>query len=111
MIFTMNDHVWQLTYVDPLSPLLVDRTGNLTLGVTDPLTMSVYISNALEPQMRERVLIHELGHVTMVSYGMLDDIHRMVKQRYWIEAEEWVCNFLADHGEEVRRIADDILRR
>lgn len=25
----------------------------------------------------------------------------MVKKNYWIEAEEWVCNFIADYGHEI----------
>lgn len=45
-----------------------------------------------------KVLLHELGHATMVSYGLLDDIYRMVKPEYQVEAEEWICNFLADYA-------------
>lgn len=34
----------------------------------------------------------------MVSYNLLDEIHEMVKPEYWIDAEEWICNFIADYG-------------
>lgn len=56
-----------------------------------------------------KVFIHELGHCALVSFNLLDDIHRMVKPEYWIEAEEWACNLLADYGFEIFSIAFDIL--
>lgn len=34
----------------------------------------------------------------MFSFDLLRDIHRMVHPEYWLEAEEWVCNFIADYG-------------
>ena len=33
----------------------------------------------------------------------------MVKELYWIEIEEMICNFLADYGMQVFQIASDIL--
>ena len=57
----------------------------------------------------ERVLLHELGHATMVSYGMLPELHRMVRPAYWTEAEEWICNLLADYGAMIFRKASDQL--
>lgn len=111
MTFVMNGFVWKVIFTDSNDPALVDRTGLFTLGVTDPLTMSVHISKDLDTQMMTKVLIHELGHCAMVSYGLIDDIHKMVKKRYWIEAEELICNLIANHGEEIfettYRIVDD----
>ena len=26
------------------------------------------------------------------------DIHKMVRKEYWLEAEEWLCNYLTDYG-------------
>lgn len=48
--------------------------------------------------MRERVLIHELGHCVIFSYDLFDEIHEMVYPEYWVDVEEWVCNFIADYG-------------
>lgn len=45
----------------------------------------------------------------MISYGLVDDIRRMVRPEYWIEMEEWVCNFIADYGYEIFKIANNIL--
>lgn len=41
----------------------------------------------------------------MFSYGLLEDIHAVVDQEDWLEAEEWVCNFIADYGREIFAIA------
>lgn len=55
------------------------------------------------------MLLHELGHATMVSYGMLPELHRMMRPAYWIEAEEWICNLLADYGAMIFWKASDQL--
>ena len=105
----MNGYSWRVCFVDSNDPMLVDRTGELTVATTDPRTLRVYISNDLDGSFLTRVLIHELGHCAMFSFGLLDDIHRMVHPRYWVEAEEWVCNFIADYGMKIFDTAYAIL--
>lgn len=46
----------------------------------------------------DQVLIHELGHCALFSFDLICDIHQMVSREFWIEAEEWICNFIADYG-------------
>lgn len=96
--FTMNGYFWTVKIVSPDSPMLVDRTGSLTLATTDPSTRTVYLSSSLQGDILRRVFTHELGHCAMFSFDLLRDIHRMVHPEYWLEAEEWVCNFIADYG-------------
>lgn len=105
----MNGYLWRVCFVDSDDPMLVDRTGTLTVGTTDPVTLRVYISRDLGGSMLTRVLIHELGHCAIFSFDLLDDIHRMVHPRYWLEAEELVCNFIADYGMKIFSIAYKIL--
>lgn len=107
--FTMNGYLWRVCFVDPNDPMLVDRTGTLTVATTDPNTLTVYISEALHGSFLTRVLIHELGHCALFSFNLLDDIHHMVYPRYWVEAEEWVCNFIADYGMQIFSIAYSVL--
>lgn len=107
--FVLNGHVWHIEFVDAFSDELVDRTGHLTVATTDPQGYVVYLSNELKGDFLNRVLIHELGHCTMVSFGLIDDIHRMVRPECWIEAEEWVCNFIAGYGLKIFSIAYNIL--
>lgn len=45
----------------------------------------------------------------MMSFDLLPKIHEMVKPEYWVEAEEWICNFIADYGLRIYAAAYDIL--
>lgn len=101
----MNGFLWHIKYVDPDSNLLVDRTNNYRVATTDPRTQTIYLSTDISGDFLRRVLIHELGHCVMLSYNLLDDIHKVVPKAHWIQAEEWVCNFLADYGLKVFDIA------
>ena len=105
----MNGYLWRVCFVNPDDPMLVDRTGALRVATTDPQNLCVYISNKLTGDFLTRVMIHELGHCAIYSFGLADDIHRMTYPAYWIEAEEWVCNFIADYGLQIFRHAYEIL--
>ena len=107
--FSMNGHSWNVRFVDAVSPMLMDRTNTQTVATTDPRTHLIYISNEIYGDFLIRVLIHELGHCALFSFNLLDDIHRMVKPEYWVEAEEWVCNFIADYGFKIFSSAFSIL--
>lgn len=92
--------------MNPNNPILIDRTGNLTVGVTDPASFTVYLSNSLYGDFLNEVLAHEIGHCILYSYGLLDDIHKAVKKRYWIFAEEWLCNFIVTYGKRIFEITE-----
>lgn len=109
--FTMNGYLWRIEFVDANDPMLVDRTGTLTVATTDPSTLTLYLSYELyrNHDFMNRVLIHELGHCAIFSFNLLDDIHRMVHPKYWVDAEEWICNFIADYGSKIFSIAYSVL--
>ena len=109
MAFVMNGYEWHILRVDPNDPRLVDRTRNVRLATTDPNDLCVYLSNELSGEMLTRVLIHELGHCAIFSYGLEHEIHWFVKRRYWVEAEESICNFLADYGRIIFNCAAEVL--
>lgn len=94
----LNGRFWRIVVVRWNSRELVDRTGELRLATTDPDTYTIRLSDRLSGSLLAKVLIHELGHAIMVSYNLIPELHKMVKPEYWIEAEEWVCNFIADYG-------------
>lgn len=106
----MNGILWKVEFVDQTSGYLVDRTAKKRVATTDPYDLTIYLSNELSGAFLRTVLIHELGHVTMFSYDLLPAIHSFVAPQKWIEAEEWVCNFIADYGDEVLDIANYILK-
>lgn len=96
--FSMNGYIWHVQFVEANSPMLVDRTGTRTVATTDVRTLTVYVVEGLTEDFLAHVLLHELGHCALFSFNLLNEIHRMVIPKYWVEAEEWICNFIADYG-------------
>lgn len=103
--FTMNGDLWRVRFVDADDYMLVDRTGTLTVATTDPDTLTVNLSKELQGDFLMTVFIHELGHCALWSFGFLTQIRRMVKPEYRIDMEEFICNFLADYGMKIFKIA------
>ncbi len=108
-VFYLNKQPWDILIVKSDDSMLIDRTGRLTLATTDPSTRTVYLSDKLHGKMLTKVLLHELGHCTMVSFGLLDDIHKAVKREYWFQAEEWLCNYIADYGLKILQVTSKML--
>lgn len=94
----MNGYLWRVKFVPFDDPVLIDRTDTFRVATTHPTKYCVYLSTELEGPLLVRVFTHELGHCALFSFGLLREIHRMVEPQYWIDAEEWVCNFIADYG-------------
>ena len=69
----------------------------------------MYISRAIPYNMRERVLIHELGHCALFSFNLLEEIHAMCYPSKWHDVEEWVCNFIADYGHTIFQTGQSLL--
>ena len=107
--FMMNGVLWRVKFVSPGSRILVDPFGESRLATTDPISQTVYLSRSLDRQTQEVVFLHELGHCTLFSYGLLSELRKAVRPELWSEAEEWVCNFIADYGQEIFQVADDIM--
>lgn len=105
----MGGYVWHVMTVHKNSEYLIDRTGTLTVATTDPVTRTVYLSEALSGEFKHHVIIHELGHCALFSYGLLDDIHHMTKPEYWVEIEELICNIIADYGYRIFEISRSLM--
>lgn len=103
--FTMNGYLWKIRFVNPDDPELVDRTNILRVATTNPKDLVINLSNQLRGDFLMTVLVHELGHCALWSFGLLREIHRMTYPEYWIDMEEYFCNFLADYGLKVFKIA------
>lgn len=107
--FYMNGLHWSIRFVNPNSDILIDRTLSKTVAVTDPDTMTIYLSNKLRGEFLTRVVLHELSHAMMYSYHYLDEIHRYCKKRYWIEMEELIANLIANQAKEIFQRAYDVV--
>lgn len=98
-MFVINGIAWNLSLVEPYSDMLRRSDGSITLGVTDENLHTIFLNNRLKGDMFERVLCHELTHTVCMSWGISIPI----------ETEEWLCNFMSDHGKEVIYLLDDLL--
>lgn len=107
--FSLNGVFWRVKVVPSTSKMLIDRTNNKTVATTDPRTHCIYLSDELSGKFRETVLLHEIGHAVMISFGLLQDLHSFVPIENWIYAEEWICNFLADYAKRAMTIAKDTI--
>ena len=107
--FYMNGLRWNVRWTNSADPILVDRTGSLTVAVTDPDTMTIYLSNQLRGGLLTTVVLHELSHAMMISYGYLEQIHRYCKKRYWVDMEELIANLIADRAYEIFQRAYDVV--
>ena len=107
--FFMNGMLWSIRFVNPNSDILIDRTLSKTVAVTDPDTMTIYLSNQLSGNFLTTVVLHELSHAMMVSYGYLDIIHKYCKKRYWIDMEELIANLISQQAKEIFERAYDIV--
>lgn len=106
--FEMNGIQWNVCYVDPYDDRLVDRTGVSKLATTDPGTFCVYLSTELiaDRWLWRQVVMHELAHCVMISYDLISTLHKYVKRRYWIVAEEELCNFIANYSDFITDLTE-----
>lgn len=105
----MNGRQWKIYRVAPFDNHLTDRTGLRRVATTDSYTNCIYLSSYLKGDFLIRVLLHELGHCVLFSYYLLEEIHNMTYPDYWIDMEEWICNFVADYGFQIFKQAYSFL--
>ena len=109
--FVINGDEWVLLYVEPYSPYLIDRTGKYTIGCTDPVTKTVYISKYLNKTLMRKVIIHELCHCVMVSYNYIGYLSKTVYPWQLINVEELICDLIATNIGGLQDLTDYILRK
>lgn len=100
MHFVINGVKWKVMYVRGADKRLARSDGSIALGVTDWNDKTVYISASLSGSLLEKVLCHELTHCVCFSYGIYIPI----------ETEEWLCNYMAEHGKEIIYLLDELLQ-
>lgn len=107
----VGNDVWQINRVSPDNPLLIDRTGEFKVAVTDPLTRTIYISRELEPPMLDKVVLHEVAHAITVSYGLLPPLRSKIPPDLWVLVEEWSASLLEQYALEAGILASQALGR
>lgn len=99
MRFQVNGIYWKVIFVNPSSDDLRRDDGSITLGVCDNNVKCIYISSALRGLLYEKVLIHELTHAWIFSYGIY----------LTLEQEEFVCEFVSNYGRDILSMADELI--
>ena len=74
--------------------------GTITLGVTDLNCKCVFLWAELEPYMLRKVLIHELSHVFIFSYG-----YSMT-----LDEEEFLCSFIDTYASDIINLTESTLK-
>lgn len=108
---SINGFIWDIKIVEPNNLKLIDRTNTARVATTDPINFTIYLSSELEGHFLVTVLRHELCHAVLFSYGLLKEIHNLVPPERWIEAEEWICNLIANYSPYILSLSQDILNK
>lgn len=98
MNFTMNGIEWTVRKVPHNSHMLMRSDGSRTVGMCDRGTKEICISDMLRGGFLRKVLIHEVTHSAMMSYGI--DMS--------VEQEELFCSLVATYGDEIFDVVDDL---
>ena len=99
-MYQINGKTWYIRLVRSDSPMLMRSDGNYTVGMCDRETQTIYISELLQGKFFRKVLIHEVCHSAMFSYGI--DMS--------VEQEELFCGLVATYGDEIIGIVDNMFR-
>lgn len=99
-MYQMNGKTWNIAFLEPHSNMLKRSDGSYTVGMCDRTTQTIYISELLQGKFLRKVLIHEVCHSAMFSYGI----------EMSVEQEEMFCDLIATYGDEIIGIVDSIFR-
>ncbi|MGN0345922.1 MAG: hypothetical protein ACI4DU_01420 [Lachnospiraceae bacterium] len=99
-MYRINNKTWNIKLVRSDSHMLMRSDGSYTVGMCDRTTQTIYISDLLQGKFLRKVLIHEICHSAMFSYGI--DMS--------VEQEEMFCDLLATYGDEIIGIVDNVFR-
>ena len=99
-MYQINGKTWYIRLAQSDSPMLMRSDGSYTVGMCDTKTQTVYISNLLQGNFLRKVLIHEVFHSAMCSYGI--DMS--------VEQEELFCDLISTFGDEIIGIVDSIFK-
>ena len=99
-MYKINGINWYMIRVRSDSPMLMRSDGSITVGMCDRETQTIYISDALHGRFLRKVLLHEICHSAMFSYGI--DMS--------VDQEELFCDLLSTYGDEIIAITDSVFK-
>ena len=99
-MYKINGITWYMIRVRSDSPMLMRSDGSITVGMCDRETQTIYVSDALHGRFLRKVLLHEICHSAMFSYGI----------NMSVDQEELFCDLLATYGDEIIAITDSVFK-
>ena len=99
-MYKINGITWYMIRVRSDSPMLMRSDGSITVGMCNRETQTIYISDALNGRFLRKVLLHEICHSAMFSYGI--DMS--------VDQEELFCDLLSTYGDEIIAITDSVFK-
>ena len=99
-MYKINGITWYMIRVRSDSPMLMRSDGSITVGMCDRESQTIYISDALHGRFLRKVLLHEICHSAMFSYGI--DMS--------VDQEELFCDLLSTYGDEIIAITDSVFK-
>ena len=99
-MYQINGKTWYIRLVRSDSPMLMRSDGSYTVGMCDNSAQTIYIADNLQGKFQRKVLLHEVAHSAMFSYGI----------EMSVEQEEMFCDLMATYGDEIIGIVDSIFR-
>lgn len=103
--FVINGEAWRVTRVSAGDPRLVDWTGTERVATTDPESRTVYVNDTLVPPLLDRVMLHEVAHAIVASWGLRGS------GREWSGVDEWGAQLVENHSLEALEAASTALGR
>ena len=99
-MYKINGITWYMSRVRSDNPMLMRSDGSITVGMCDRETQTIYVSDALHGRFLRKVLLHEICHSAMFSYGI----------NMSVDQEELFCDLLSTYGDEIIAITDSVFK-
>lgn len=87
----INGLSWRVRFVSPTHPMLLTPSHTYALGVCDKPTQTIYINETIPNWKVRKVIIHELTHAFVFSYG----------ESFSYEDEERVADFVSNYAQNI----------
>lgn len=94
----INGYEWKIVFTNSQSDLS-RSDGSTALGVTDKNTGYIYLSSHLKGGLLRKVLLHELCHAFIFSYGYY----------LTVEEEEFLCSFVDSYAYDMVTLTNNLL--
>lgn len=95
----INGLSWRVQFVSPTHPMLLTPSLTYALGVCDKPTQTIYVNETLSQRKMKKVLIHELTHAFVFSYG----------ESFLYNDEERLADFVSKYAQKIIKKMESII--